>query len=635
MSNAFGHEPGPRAPRIRYAALQRMVHLILCLCFMIGSSAASTALQASPADWRDQFIYFIVTDRFSDGDPSNNESNGTYEPTNGSGIHGGDLKGIRNQLDYIQALGATGVWITPVVKNYKAYHGYAAQDFLSIDPKLGTLQDLKDLSADLHARSMVLILDIVANHTADLIGTTAGTYTFQYPATYALQYHNSGNQHQPDTFANLNFYHAHGGIQNFSDSGQLIFGELSGLDDLKTESSTVRNALLQVHAWWMQESDADGFRIDTVKHAEYGFWQFFCPALRQAAQTAGKARFFLFGEDFEYDDTKIGSYTGKVSGDTFVFDSMLHFPMQNTVKRVFKESAATSEISATYRNLSLYDTSSRDRLVTFLDNHDMARFLPAGNAAAYHSNLKLAVTFLLTSAGVPVLYYGTEQGFDGGSDPYNREDMWDGSWDFGPSDGDNFNQSHELFCHTQQLASLRRQWSALRRGDQIERRTDSAGSGIYAYSRKDTDAELLIVLNTASSTKSGDSGISTSYPGGTTLYNLFDVADTVLTGNNVAETNQISISVSSLSAKIYASKDTPRIEACLPATLFRLPAECILNRTLHTPAIASFLRAARDCFMQFKLGRTAVQDYYRRSQRRKPVTDTAGRFPAPEGGRHS
>ena len=198
-----------------------------------------------------------------------------------------------------------------------------------------------------------------------------------------------------------------------------------------------------------------------------------------------------------------------------------------------------------------------------------------------------------------------------------------------------FRSSHELFCHTQQLASLRRQWSALRRGDQIERRTDSAGSGIYAYSRKDTDAELLIVLNTASSTKSGDSGISTSYPGGTTLYNLFDVADTVLTGNNVAETNQISISVSSLSAKIYASKDTPRIEACLPATLFRLPAECILNRTLHTPAIASFLRAARDCFMQFKLGRTAVQDYYRRSQRRKPVTDTAGRFPAPEGGRHS
>ncbi len=588
----------------------------VCSIAILMSARPAAAVQASPQDWRDQFIYFVVTDRFYDGDAANNSANGTYDPANGSGIHGGDLKGIRAKLDYIQSLGATGIWITPVVKNYNAYHGYAASDFMSIDPKLGTLQDLKDLAADLHSRGMVLILDIVTNHTGDLIGTTSGSYTFKYPATYTLQYHSASVQHQPDTFANLNFYHAHGGIDDYTSDTQLAYGELFGLDDLKTESTTVRTALFQVYSYWIREGDVDGFRIDTVKHVELGFWQYFCPAVRQYAANLGKTKFFMFGEDFDYSDTKVGAYTGTMSDkDTFIFDSMLYFPMQNTIKRVFKEGAATSEIGATYKNLTLYDTSSRDRLVTFLDNHDMARFLPAGNAAAYHPNLKLAATFLLTQAGVPILYYGTEQGFDGGSDPYNREDMWDGQWDFGPSDGDNFNTSHSLYCYIQQEASLRKQWSALRRGTQIERWSTAGAGGLYAYSRKDTDAEILIVLNTATSTKTtgtGDTGISTSYPSGKVLYNLFDVTDTVLTGTGVHDSNQISVSIPALGVKIYAPADTPRIGSCDDVKTLSFPSACLFQQIGMRPDRLARLRSFRDTYLlRCNFGRIVCSLYYR------------------------
>lgn len=592
----------------------------LCLCVAAwissgGSPAPAHAAQASPRDWRDQLIYFIMTDRFSDGDPANNSANGTYAPADGSGIHGGDLQGIRDKLDYIQGLGATGIWITPAPKNRNAYHGYAAWELMTVDPKLGSMADLKALASDLHSRGMVLILDIVANHTADLIGTTSGVYTFQYPGTYTLQYHDNGVKHTPDTFATLNYFHAHGSISNFNDETQAQFGDFFGLDDFNTQDTGLRKALIELYAWWIRESDCDGFRVDTVKHVEMGFWQVFCPGIRQAAKDAGKDTFFLFGEAFDYTDSKVGSYTGKTSGDSFAFDSMLYFPMQGAIKSVFKEGAATQGLDQTYSGIGYYDTSSRDKLVTFLDNHDMARFLPASVASSYHSNLKIALTFMLTSTGVPVIYYGTEQGFDGGSDPYNREDMWDGQWDFGPSDGDNFNTSHELYCHVRQLAALRRDWSPLRRGAQKARWATTSGSGIYAFSRQDTSAgEVVIVLNTATSSKQAltdTTGIATTYPAGTKLYNLFDPTDVVTVGSGVADTNQISVTVPALSAKIYAPKDTPSVEACSSSSgKIKYPVTCLLESLGMPPPILAAARAFRDrILLESRVGRGIVGVY--------------------------
>lgn len=475
-----------------------------------GVSCAALALSActgfahaatpSPEDWRDLVIYQIFTDRFENGDPSNDAIEGSFNPSSGTAIHGGDFAGIEQRLDYIRTLGAEAIWISPVVLNANAeYHGYAARDFFTIAPHLGGLPALRSMIDAAHARGIYVILDVVTNHMGDLIRSTQPPYPqFQYPGTYPLSWRNAGKRHI-GFFDDLTKFHAHGEIQSFVDPDQ-VFGELAGLDDLKTSDPAVVAELVAAATFLIDSTDCDGFRIDTVKHVEMPFWQQWTPPVRAHAQSVGKDDFFMFGEVFDGGDAKNGSYTGTVGGGPFKIDATLYFPMYFTTNYVFREAedanAAPVAISDRYANLNAYDPTARERLVSFLDNHDLARFMGFNSPADKdESRARAALGFHLTTRGVPIVYYGMEQSFDGGGDPFNREDMWDGEWDFGPSEGDNFNLASPLLGWIGRLTDVRRRHEALRRGAFSEHYAEAAGPGLYVFSRVTASDTVLVAVN--------------------------------------------------------------------------------------------------------------------------------------------
>ncbi|HUK81214.1 MAG TPA: alpha-amylase family glycosyl hydrolase, partial [Verrucomicrobiae bacterium] len=361
---------------------------------MAGQRLASAASFPSPDDWRDENIYFIFTDRFADGDPSNNNADSSfgssYAPSDAHGIHGGDLKGIEKKMDYIKALGATAIWITPIPLNVggsSAYHGYGARDFNMLAPHLGTMTDLSNMVAAAHARGIKVILDIVCNHSGDLIGSSdSGFPNFKPPPGYNIRYNNSSIQHAPPFLTNsaapalTNIFHNNGAIQDYGQTQQVVLGELSSLDDFATETTYVRTNMVNVYTNWVGRADLDGFRVDTVKHVDYGFWQYWCPQLHQFGNSIGKSNYFMFGEVFNSgtgDDPFVGSYTGTKGGGPYKLDSVLDYVLYGRINPVFATASGnTKQIEDHYANITgNYDSNAWYRLVTFLDNHDNSRFL--------------------------------------------------------------------------------------------------------------------------------------------------------------------------------------------------------------------------------------------------------------------
>ena len=298
-----------------------LVLALTSLCWPTKGPAQSV----SNGLWQTQSIYQIITDRFFDGDPSNNNADGNYNAGGARSVHGGDFKGIEQKLDYIKALGATAIWISPVVLNGRGqFHGYAGSDFCKVDPHWGSLADLQHFIAAAHARGLLVIDDIVCNHGADLIySTDSGFGNFIYPpAGYTLKYRNPSKTFAPpfDIYNSMynstnnaltNLFHNNGRIQNFNDMTQVRLGELSGLDDFRTESPYVRSNMAAIYNFWIQQAGFDGFRIDTVKHVELGFWQTWCPAVHAFAATNGaKPNFFMFGEVYDTSEALCGSFTG-------------------------------------------------------------------------------------------------------------------------------------------------------------------------------------------------------------------------------------------------------------------------------------------------------------------------------------
>lgn len=503
--------------------------LVLALC-LYGVISAYAGFPSPP--WRDQNIYFIFTDRFCDGDPSNNNINPeqAFNPTNSRGIHGGDFKGIQQKLDYIRGMGATAIWITPIVKNVgsSSYHGYGAHDFTEVAPHLGTFEDFSNLVAAAHAKGIYVILDVVANHMGNRISSAdAGWSAYKTPpAAYNLRWTVSTNRY-PAPFDSTNYFHAQGHISSYTDPQQIL-GELSGLDDLKTETAYVQTNLIRIYTDWIAKADVDAFRIDTVKHVDIGFWQAFNPAIRTNAWLLGKTNFFQFGEVFDGSDSKCGYYTGTKAGGAFCNDSVLDYPLYFQVAGVFAQaSAATKLLEDRYNAIAAnYDSAAWYRLVTFLDNHDQQRFMNTAKANNNTNRLHLALAWLYTSRGIPCLYYGTEQNFNGGSDPANREDMFAGGYESGPSVGNNFNMTQGAYLLVARLNNLRRQFIALRQGDHLNRWYDT-GPGRFAYARRfGGTQEVFVALNTSGSSLTLPAR-PTLYSAGTVLVNAFNTSETV------------------------------------------------------------------------------------------------------------
>jgi glycosidase len=492
----------------------------------------------SPPDWRDQFIYFLLVDRFD-----NNQKNiPPYDPTSAPQGHdpeqgrlfqGGNLKGISRRLDYIQGLGCTAIWLSPIFKNRQefddTYHGYGIQDFLEVDPRFGTLQDLQELVRQAHAREMYVILDIIINHTGDN-WAYPGDHPYYYwkdapgPFDFGLWREAdpaSGLQEDdavwPVELQDKECYKRRGQIRDWNDQDETINGDFLSLKELDITRSNVLDTLIKVYKYWIAVADIDGFRVDTVKHMENSATAIFCNAVREYAKRIDKHNFFIFGE-IVGDDHDLQRYIGRnsrIEGTNERFpslDAALDFPLYFILEEVIKGFTSPVHLRERYERFqTLYaDHGEASRyFVTFVDNHDQMsrpyrRFM---HRNPYPQQAVLAIGYLLTSQGVPCIYYGTEQGFDGGgnNDRYVRECMFGGKWGaFDTTDVHFFDDKHQIYQDIKSIADIRVQEPALRYGRQYFREISKDGDGFghpangkctLAFSRILDTEEVLVAIN--------------------------------------------------------------------------------------------------------------------------------------------
>ena len=512
------------------------------------ADAAGPRLGTWVEDWRDEVIYQLLTDRFANGDPTNDLELDLAHPAR---YHGGDWQGIIDRLDYIAALGATTIWISPVVRNTGgAYHGYATQAFDEPNPNFGDVAKLRELVDAAHARGMKVIVDIVINHVGhvfyyDLDGNgvdDAGELNPPWDATGVRMangdlapvvfFDDAARLRfppRPAEFANVEWYSRRGRITNWNDAAQRLHGDFNSLKDLDTSRADVRAALIRVLQQWVERTDIDGLRIDTVRHVERDFLAEVASALRTHAAALGKTKLFIFGEAFTGDVAELATYTADGGLDA-VLDFRLHF---DGYREVFAHDKPTRMLEAAWQDKEArfgatphpggIDVPPRRALVTFIDNHDIARFLSVEPSPAA---LRTALAYLLTGDGVPCIYYGTEQDFAGGKDPANREDLWTSG----------YAQSGETFRFIAALARIRRDREALRRGDTQFRWTtprtgDEQDAGIVAFERFTANDRVLVVINThdtgtrqTSASSLGFGDMRVGFPQGTRLVDLLDPA---------------------------------------------------------------------------------------------------------------
>ncbi|WP_394215041.1 pullulanase-type alpha-1,6-glucosidase [Brachybacterium vulturis] len=500
-----------------------------------------------------EIFYFVLTDRFANGDPGNDTGgiegdrlDHGFDPTGKGFYQGGDIAGLHSKLDYIEGLGMTSIWLTPSFTNNPVqgegegasagYHGYWVTDFTTIDPHLGTNAELKALIDDAHSRGIKVYFDIITNHTADLIDYEEGQYGYvdqaaspyldadgdpvditalaqspDFPAmdpATSFPYSPVRPAEQPrmvpEALNDVTMYHNRG---NSTWQGESVtFGDFDGLDDLMTEDPRVLATMEDIYTTWM-DFGIDGFRIDTAKHVDFAFWQSFTDTLvqHQGATPAGE-QFFTFGEVYDADATKLSPYVRETE-----MDSVLDFAYQSSATNWAKgfTAAGMSGLFAADDYYTTADSSAAD-LPTFVGNHDMGRVanLLSGSDRLAERTAFAHETMLLTR-GQPVIYYGDEQGFVGdGNDKDARQSMFpsqvpsyldDPLIDGTPyGDGAHFATDAQLYPMISELAQLRSGTPALSTGAQIELHA-ADGAGVYAFSRVDRTEKIehLVALNNA------------------------------------------------------------------------------------------------------------------------------------------
>ena len=535
----------------------------------------------SPQDWRDVNIYQLFTDRFADGDTSNNTTgameinrsawfeSGKNFPQNRNYHHGGDWKGLKDNLDYLTGMGVNAVWISGVQMNtqgkdvrYTPYHMYHPTDFFNVDPVMGTFQDLKDLIEACHARGIYVILDVVINHTADLNGLSGNNQEDDkfYWASSNGTFGWWNDRRHPYPFNDLRWFHNNGTINNWDAFPETLQGQFKGTDDLATGSGHVTYWLAEAFKNLIDATDCDGFRVDAIKHVEYNWVKKWADDIRKHAVTKGKNDFILFGELFVYDNNALASYC-KEPG--YSFNSALFFPMSQTIKRVFVDNGSTGELTQALSAKSQYG-EGENRLVTFIDNHDVNRIglfiSQSGDLGRINYVMKPALTFLYTAAPVPCLFYGTEHGFNQGGHfngsatgvqnpddgDWQRENMSNRGFQPGPAAGNKLAQTDApQYQHIKALNAARKNFPALTRGSFTER-WQSGSAGAYAFSRVLLEQEALVALNTAEGNINLNPQVGK--PNGTEFVNVLNPTEKV-----TVSSGRISFSLSGKESKIFVA----------------------------------------------------------------------------------
>jgi alpha-amylase len=442
--------------------------LLLCSEAVPLQKRSPTPLATTAAEWKSRTIYQLLTDRFARTDGS------TDACSNLSGYCGGTYQGIINHLDYIAGMGFDAIWISPIPQNSdNGYHGYWATDFSQLNPNFGTSQDLMDLVNAAHDKNILVMLDVVANHAG--IPSSSGDYT-GYTFNSASQYH---------TRCDIDY--------NNQTSVEQCW--ISGLPDIDTEDSNVVNTLYSIVGNWTSTYGFDGLRVDTFKHVRKDFW----PGYLSSANV------FATAEVLSGDASYVGPYQDYTA-------SLINYPLYYPINDAFASKKAMSELpnQITTNQNNFKDISL---LTTFVDNHDNVRFLSQTSDTSLFKN---ALTFIMMTEGIPVYYYGSEQGFNGGSDPANREALWTSSYD----------TTSDLYKFTAELIKNGRQKAT----GTVTPNVDVQDS-VYAFTR----GSAFVVLNNqgSSATSSISVKVGAGISDGTTLTDIFTNTTVTVSGGSI------------------------------------------------------------------------------------------------------
>ncbi|MGW3492858.1 pullulanase-type alpha-1,6-glucosidase [Streptomyces sp. NPDC001020] len=571
--------PRPPAPQARRTPYRRRVAATVTAALTVALlqpfAARAATPPAPPSDaqlvaqparhdaTRDQF-YFVLPDRFANGDTSNDRGGLTgsrlatgYDPTDKGFYQGGDLKGLTDRLDYIKGLGTTAIWMAPIFKNRPVqgtgadasagYHGYWITDFTQVDPHFGTNKDLQTLISKAHAKGMKVFFDVITNHTADVVDYQEKSYDYlskgafpyltkdgrpfddadyadgtkRFAAVDASSFPRTPvvppalkNAKVPAWLNDPTMYHNRGDSTFAGESS--AYGDFSGLDDLWTERPEVVAGMEKIYERWVRDFGVDGFRIDTVKHVNMEFWTQWATALDAYAAKQGRKDFFMFGEVYSSDTSATSPYVTQGR-----LDATLDFPFQEAARQYASQGGDARKLASVFGDDYRYTTDKANAYeqVTFLGNHDMGRigtFLKQDNPKATDAELlkkdRFANELMFLSRGNPVVYYGDEQGFTGsGGDKDARQTMFASKVaDYLDDDeigtdrthaSDSYDTRAPLYQQISALAKLRKDNPALADGVQTERYA-ADGAGVYAFSRTGTDAtEYLVAFNNADEEK--------------------------------------------------------------------------------------------------------------------------------------
>ena len=655
--------------RPRASTALRACGLTAALGLALTTAPLSPAAQAAPDDGTsgayavpavragltDQSFYFVMGDRFANGDPTNDTGGlgsdplvSGFDPTRKGFYQGGDLDGLRSQLDYIAGLGTDAIWLTPVFENKAVqledgpsagYHGYWITDFTRIDPHLGTNADLAELVDAAHAKGIKVFFDIITNHTADVIGYEQGART-AYVSKDASPYLTADgtpfdDRDYPTPFPALDpatsfpytpvlepgeedlkvpawlndptVYHNRGNTTFTGEDSQ--YGDFFGLDDLFTEQPRVVDGMIDIYRTWVEDFGIDGFRIDTMKHVDDAFWQRFGPAIQEYAAAVGKPDFFMFGEvALDGSGPAQKAFTSHYT-TTDRMQAILDFPFQDAARGFASRGLDARRLADFFAADDWYTDADSNvyELPTFLGNHDMGRigsFLKADNPGATDAELlardRLAHELLYLSRGNPVVYYGDEQGFTGpGGDQSARQTMFPSQVEEYRTDDrigtdatgttPAFDTAHPLYATIAGLDALTTAHPALRDGAQ-QVRYASSGPGLVAFSRVDREEqrEYVVVLNNSEQPSSARIPTYLKKAGFTRLYGAGPAS---LTSDSHRD---LAVTLPGLGAAVYVSDTTIPASSAAPKVSLAAPTPAAEARgRMHVSA-----RVAGDSFYE-------------------------------------
>ena len=549
----------------------------LTLAAALLASGPVLAKPSEPESFRargveDEVIYFVLPDRFANGDSTNDLGGypedrlvSGFDPTHKGFYHGGDLKGLTEKLDYIQGMGVTAIWFAPIFKNKPVqgdpgnpgsfsagYHGYWVTDFTQVDPHFGTNEEFEAFVDAAHARGMKVYMDIIANHTADVIRFAENEYEYRSKGDYPYSTRggpggapiNEGfdpKNPSAENWARLTdpnyaytpmvpeaerdvkvpawlndpiYYHNRG--DSFWVGESSVYGDFVGLDDLFTEHPRVVSGMIDIFGGWIDRYGIDGFRIDTAKHVNPEFWQAFVPAMLERAEAKGIPNFHIFGEiAYQTPDA--------VTAARVMAEAQLPYALDMGFAKAAQLVASGKEAPQVMADFLVQDViypggaKTATGLPTFLGNHDFGRFpmflreyAETEDRDELLARTRLGHAMMFALRGVPTVYYGDEQGFiSDGNDQLAREDMFESRVDAyndnallgtdATTAGDNFDIAHPLYVLIGELTAMRTGSPALRRGLTTVRGFDHEGPGLLAVERHDEESgqRVLAAFNTS------------------------------------------------------------------------------------------------------------------------------------------